>query len=59
MPRYRVTITEVLTHSGTVEVEAESKEQAEQLVSSEGGYSSEDLVSRTADVFLDFQTIDD
>lgn len=59
MPKYRVTITEVLTHSGSVEVVAESREQAEELVSAEGGYALEDLLSRTGDVFLEIEPIDD
>ncbi len=59
MPRYRVTITEVLTHSGTVEVVAESREQAEELISAEGGYAPQDLVSRTGDVFLEIDPIDE
>ena len=57
MLKYRVTITEVLTHTGVVEVEAESKEQAEERVLAEGGYGFEDLSTRTGDVFLEIETI--
>jgi hypothetical protein len=57
MPKYRVTITEVLTHSGVVEVEAESKVQAEERVLAEGGYAFDDLSTRTGDVFLEIETI--
>ena len=53
MPRYRVTVTEVVTQSGTIEVDAGSDEEAEQLVAAEGGYSPEDLTQSTADVFFD------
>lgn len=59
MPKYRVTITEVLTHSGTVEVMAENREEAEELISAEGGYAPEDLLSRTGDVFLEIDPIED
>ena len=53
MPRYRVTVTEVITHSGTIEVEARSEEAAEKLVADEEGYNPEDLTESTAEVFFD------
>jgi hypothetical protein len=59
MPRYRVTVTEVITHSGTIEVEAESEEEAEELVADEEGYNPEDLTQSTADVFFDIEGIDE
>jgi hypothetical protein len=59
MPRYRVTITEVIVHSGTIELEAESEAKAEERISVEGGYSFEDLTKRTADVFLEAERVED
>lgn len=59
MPRYLVTVTEVITHSGTIEVEAESEEDAEELVADEEGYNPEDLTQSTADVFIDVDEVDE
>jgi hypothetical protein len=59
MPRYRVTVTEVITRSGTIEVEAESEEEAEELVADEEGYNPEDLTQSTADVFFDVEEVDE
>jgi phosphoribosyl-ATP pyrophosphohydrolase len=59
MPRYRVTVTEVVTQSGTIEVEARSEEEAEELVAAEGGYSPEDLTRSTADVFFDVESLEE
>ena len=58
MPRYRVTVTEVITQSGTIEVEAESEEEAEELVADEEGYNPEDLTQSTADVFFEVEGVD-
>ena len=58
MPRYRVTVTEVITQSGTIEVEAESEEEAEKLVADEEGYNPEDLTQSTADVFFEVEGVD-
>jgi hypothetical protein len=57
MPRYRVTVTEVVTQSGTIEVEAASEEEAENLVADEEGYNPEDLTQSTADVFFDVEEV--
>ena len=59
MPRYRVTVTEVVTQSGTIEVDAESEEEAEKLVADEEGYNPEDLTQSTADVFFDVESLED
>ena len=58
MPRYRVTVTEVITRSGTIEVEAGSEEEAENLVAEAEGYNPEDLTQSTADVFFDVEGVD-
>jgi hypothetical protein len=58
MPRYRVTVTEVITRSGSVEVEAGSAEEAENLVAEAEGYNPEDLTQSTADVFFDVDEVD-
>ena len=58
MPRYRVTVTEVVTQSGTIEVEAGSADEAEKLVADEEGYNPEDLTQSTADVFFDVEEAD-
>jgi hypothetical protein len=59
MTRYRVTVTEVITRSGTIEVEAETEEKAEKLVADEEGYNPEDLTQGTADVFFDVDSADE
>ena len=48
-----MTVTEVITRSGSVEVDARSAEEAEELVANEEGYNPEDLTQSTADVFFD------
>ena len=58
MPRYRVTVTEVITRSGTIEVEAGSEGEAENLVAEAEGYNPEDLTQSTADVFFDVEGVD-
>ena len=58
MTRYRVTVTEVITRSGTIEVEAESEEEAEKLVADEVGYNPEDLTQSTVDVFFDVESVE-
>jgi hypothetical protein len=59
MPRYRVTVTEVITRSGTIEVKAESEEEAENLVAEAEGYNPEDLTQSTADVFFDIESLEE
>ena len=59
MPRYRVTVTEVVTQSGTIEVEAGSAEEAERLVAETEGYNPEDLTQSTADVFFDVESFEE
>jgi hypothetical protein len=59
MPRYRVTVTEVVTQSGAIEVEAGSEEEAEELVADEAGYNPEDLTQGTADVFFDVESLEE
>ena len=59
MPRYRVTIMEVLTHSGTVEVEAESEEEAQERAQADDGCTFADLTQRTAELHVDVEPVED
>lgn len=59
MPRYRVTVTEVITRTGTVEVDARSGEEAEKLVADEEGYNPEDFTQSTADVFFGVESLEE
>lgn len=55
MTRYRVTVTEVIARSCTIDVEAGSEEEAKKRVADEEGYDPEDFTQRTADVFFDVE----
>ena len=59
MPRYRVTIMEVMSHSGTIEMDADSEEDAQERASAEGGYTFADLIQRTAELFVDVEPAED
>jgi hypothetical protein len=51
--------SQVIAHLGTVAVDAAYEEEAEELVATdEGGYSPKDLTQSTADVFLDFESLE-
>ena len=52
MPRYRATITQVITHEAGVELEAENEEALCDRIADED-YHQDQLLPRSADVFID------